>query len=156
MNKKSLFIIAGIILPGIAIGIYLLLLGQKIPENGNVLVAENFTVKLTIHDSTQKSLTINGDGSAVFTEGADSQTITVSGEKLDSLKMQIEESKFFTLEDKYPGSGCCDFVANTVEITLKGQTKTVYCYNQCPAEFDELVKQIKSLWPEEIKINGWV
>ncbi|MBP6949099.1 MAG: hypothetical protein KBC41_02495 [Candidatus Pacebacteria bacterium] len=116
---------------------------------------ETFTVKLDIHDNLLKSLSVNEDGIVTFTEGDKKECEQVSCDAIEDLKRYILEKDFFSLEEKYLGTECCDFVAHTVTVSIGEKTHTVYCYNTCPIYFDEIVKKIKNLWPRTIEYTGF-
>jgi hypothetical protein len=115
----------------------------------------NFSFKLEIHDSLPKEIIIQDDGTATFKEGDKINKTKISEGGISSLRQFLQESNFFSLTEKYEGSGCCDFIANTITITLEGKTHSVYCYNQCPAEFDKMKDRIISLSPVNVEYSGF-
>jgi hypothetical protein len=99
-------------------------------------------------------IVIQPNGTVIFNEGEQSEQISVSAEEVELLRQFILQRDFFTLSENYEGSGD-DFIAHTITVTIGDKTHTVYCYNDCPPAFDELVEKIKSLWPEPIEYYGW-
>ncbi|MEK6977747.1 MAG: hypothetical protein AABX40_05015 [Candidatus Hydrothermarchaeota archaeon] len=112
-------------------------------------------VELKIHDSLPKSLTLHKDGTLIFTEGDKKDQISLSPGEVESLKQIILGNNFFSLNGKYEGSRCCDFVAHTITATIGDNTHTVYCYNACPDGFSNIMQKIKSFWPYKIQYSGF-
>ncbi len=114
-------------------------------------------VKLIIHDSTPKSLTVYEEGVIVFSQEEEKSLNTVSSKEITSLKEYILNSNFFLLQEKYEKSMVLDSIAHTITTTIGEKTHTVYCYcdDDCPANFNALVEKIKSLWPHNIEYFGF-
>ncbi|HLD59560.1 MAG TPA: hypothetical protein VI912_01085 [Candidatus Bilamarchaeaceae archaeon] len=115
----------------------------------------NMSVTLEIDDSVPKSLVIQNDGTVVFTEGDTTNQIKISSKEMESLEQSIIENDFFSLNERYEGSGCCDFIGNTIIVILGNNTHSVYCYNDCPENFNEVERKIKSTWPHTIQYVGF-
>ena len=112
------------------------------------------TIELQIHDMRPKTLVIRSDGTITLTEGDRSERVTLAPTAFADLQKLIEATNFLSLQAKYPGSECCDFIAHTITVTTP-QHHTVYCYNECPATFDTIKDTILRLWPHEIQYQGW-
>lgn len=115
----------------------------------------DLSVKLEIHDSSPKQILIQNDGTVTFTEGEKTDKIKITKEEMELLKQFILESGFLSLNEKYEGSQCCDFVASTITIVIENNTYSVYCYNDCPEEFNKVEDKIKSTWPYKIEYYGF-
>jgi hypothetical protein len=158
MNKKFILLIV-IILILLSFTTLLFLVNKRsnqLPsKTSKFMTNEILSVELKIHDSLPKSLVIQNDGEVIFTEGEKTNQITVSSQEIESLKQYILDSNFFSLEEKYEGTGCCDFIAHTITIIAGDKTHAVYCYNQCPKILNDLIEKIKSLWPYDIEYYGF-
>ena len=113
------------------------------------------SVTLVIHDSTLKQISVQDDGTVTFTEGDRTGQVKASKAQVDALRQSIIDNGFSSLDARYEGSMCCDFVANTINVTMEGKTRSVYCYNQCPPSFDSIKEQIIALWPNQIQYSGF-
>jgi hypothetical protein len=155
MNNETIYLILSIlILIGVIIGAFFLIKKEK-PLPNKPIVNETFNIELKIHDSLPKSLVIQSDGTVIFKEGDKTNQIKVSVQEVEVLKQYILDNNFFSLKEKYEGSGCCDFVAHTITVTIGNKTHTVYCYNKCPEEFNSIKEKIKILWPYKIEYYGF-
>lgn len=134
---------------------------KKIKPSQSITAATDpITVELQIHDSGSKSLVVQNDGTMIFKDGDKVSQIKVSAQEVESLKQEIRKrnvlgDNFFTLKEKYEGTGCCDFVAHTVTVTVGDKIYSVYCYNECPENLTNLIEKIESLWPNKIQYNGF-
>ena len=126
---------------------------DRASEQGAALAAGD--VELQIHDMLPKSLVVRSDGTITLTEGDHSERETVAPRELAELNRAIEDSDFSALQQDYPGTICCDFIAHTITVTTPGRTHTVYCYNECPEAFDRVKDAILRLWPGTIEYQGW-
>ena len=115
----------------------------------------DLSVKLEIHDSSPKSIFIQNDGTVIFTEGEQTNQTKISKEEMELLKQFMLGSNFFSLNEEYEGSGCCDFIPNTIIVTVGNKTHSVYCYNDCPEEFNKIEEKVKSTWPYKIEYYGF-
>lgn len=129
-------------------------INTSLVENVSLSGFENVTIKLEIHDNLPKSLRIQ-NGIVVFTEGDKIDQVEISSEKLESLTQLIIKNDFFSLNERYEGSGCCDFIGNTITVIIGNKTHSVYCYNECPDNFREMEREIKSTWPYKIQYVGF-
>lgn len=118
-------------------------------------ITDNITVELGIHDLVPKTLVIQNDGTVTFKEGNKTNETKISSEEVEYLKKYISDGDFFYLRENYEGSGCCDFIAHTINITMGYRTHAVYCYNECPRDFEDIKDKIKSYWPGEITYTGF-
>lgn len=116
---------------------------------------DQLTVELIIHDSNPKSLRIENDGTVTFTKNTGIQQAVASSDDLTALKQGVLQSDFFSLDESYKGAECCDFIGHTITITIGEATKTVYCYTDCPAPFDQSKEKIIDLWPSAIPYDGF-
>ena len=122
----------------------------------NYGINENFSAKLEIHDSgPPKSLVIQNNGAVIFREGDKTNQVKISPREIESLRQNILDSGFFSLNEKYEGTGCCDFISHTITVTIGDKTRSVFCYNECPKEFEDMIEKIKSLWPYNIEYYGF-
>ncbi|MBN2517505.1 MAG: hypothetical protein JXB14_01530 [Candidatus Altiarchaeota archaeon] len=112
-------------------------------------------VRLDIQDSVPKSLSILGDRRMIFAEGDKTNQTELSKAEVDSLKQFILDNGFFSLNEKYEGTRCCDFIAGNITVMIDGRTHSVYCYNECPEQFSNIEERIKSLWPYAIEYYGF-
>ncbi len=136
-------IIAGILIAGSIDKII------KPPLTGDLIV------ELGMHDFFLQSLILQKDRTLIFiVSGHNTSNISLSPEEADSLKQVILDNNFFSLKERYEGSGCCDFIAHTIMVAIGDKNQTVYCYNDCPKEFNNIKEKIKSLWPEKIQYHG--
>ncbi len=126
---------------------------DRASEQGAALAVGD--VELQIHDMLPKSLVVRSDGTITLTEGDHSERETVAPRELAELNRAIEDSDFSALQQDYPGTICCDFIAHTITVTTPGRTHTVYCYNECPEAFDRVKDAILRLWPGTIEYQGW-
>jgi hypothetical protein len=153
MRKKHLFLGVMIVLAVLIISVIYIFSSQQNPQPQ--LVDGDLSVRLDIHDSLPKSILIQNDGTVTFTEGGKTEQATIPAEEAVSLKQSIQESDFFSLDERYEGSGCCDFVAHTIIVTIGNTNHSVYCYNGCPAEFDMIKDRIENAWPKKIEYSGF-
>ena len=114
-----------------------------------------FTVELKIHDSLPKSLIVKDDGTIIFIEGEKTDQVEGASREVELLREYILNSDFFQLGKRYTEPGACDFVAHTLTITIGNKTHAVYCSDNCPKIFNNLVEKIKSLWPYKIEYQGF-
>jgi hypothetical protein len=112
-------------------------------------------IELQIHDMRPKTLVVGSDGTITLIEGDRSERVTLGPTAFADLQKLIEANNFLSLQAKYPGSECCDFIAHTIAVVTPQQRHTVYCYNECPAAFDTIKDAILRLWPHEIQYQGW-
>jgi len=112
-------------------------------------------VELKIHDSFPKSLTLQKDGTLIFTKGDKTDQISLSSEEVESLKQIILDNNFFSLKEKYHDKNLMDGIGHTITITIGDETHSVYCYGGCPEGFGNVLGKIKSLWPDKIQYIGW-
>lgn len=112
-----------------------------------------FEVK--IQDSSPKSLVLKRDGTLEFWDNKLVKSTKLTKPEVQALRARIFDSGFFDLNDRYEGSKCCDFIAHTITVHTTERTKSVYCYNECPGEFDSVRKLLMESWPEKIVYNGW-
>ena len=150
--KQKYFLILGIVIIGL-ISVFLLV--NKLGPTPQPISGELF-VELKIHDSVPKSLVIQNNGTVVFKEGNKSNQIRVSSEEIKALKQCILDNNFFSLKKEYKDKDLFDAVGHTITITIGNKTHSVYCYGNCPKEFGNILKKIKSLWPYEIQYVGFV
>ena len=150
--KQKYFLILGIVIIGL-ISVFLLV--NKLGPTPQPISGELF-VELKIHDSVPKSLVIQNNGTVVFKEGSKSNQIRVSSEEIKALKQCILDNNFFSLKKEYKDKDLFDAVGHTITITIGNKTHSVYCYGNCPKEFGNILKKIKSLWPYEIQYVGFV
>ena len=132
-----------------------LYLNKVKPVPNQTIITGSFVAELKIHDSLPKSLVIQDDGTMMFEEGDEMNESKISPPEIESLEQLILASNFFSLRENYEGSGCCDFVAHTITVTIGDKKLSVYCYNDCPKEFNAVEEGIKNLWPDEIKYYGF-
>ena len=149
----------------LAVSIFSLYFFSKKRENK--VITSDFTVELLIHDSVFKSLIILNSGTIIFKEVETVSTINgpkqvyrtsetkVSSREIESLKKYILDNNFFSLKERYEAEGARDFVGHTIIVTIGSKTHIVYCYYNCPKEFNEIKEKIKSLWPDKIKYYGF-
>ena len=126
-----------------------------INRNAPTSFSGDLSFELKIHDSLPKNLTLQDDGTLTFTEGENTNSVKLSPEEVDSLKQYILDNNFFSMKEKYEGGGCCDFIAHTITVSIGDKKHSVYCYNDCPEEFNNIKEKIKSLWPDKIQYMGW-
>lgn len=112
------------------------------------------TVELTIHDRSPKIIMVHQDGRVTLTEQDSIEEINASSEDLALVHQAVEEQRFFDLENDYPGSRCCDAIAHTITVTTSLRAHSVYCYNECPAAFEQLIQDILMVWPSDIEYKG--
>ncbi|HHQ44560.1 MAG TPA: hypothetical protein ENN13_00295 [Candidatus Altiarchaeales archaeon] len=121
----------------------------------SVETSEKWTISLVISDMIPKELTIKEDGTIQLAEGDNVKSHSINIEEVDAIKKRITDIGFFSMNPVNEGDGCCDFVPHNITVTREGEAHSVYCYNQCPEGFDQLAYNIKSLWPEEIIVEGF-
>ena len=118
-------------------------------------ITGDLSVELKIHDSLPKSLTLQKDGTLIFTEGDKTDQISLSSEEVESLKQIIIDNNFFTLKEKYEDRNLMDGIGHTITITIGDESHSVYCYGECPEGFSNVLGKIKSLWTQEIQYSGF-
>jgi len=128
---------------------------EYINRNRQTSATGDLSIELKIHDSLPKTLTLQKDGTLIFTEGDNKNDVKLSHEEMDSLKQFILDNKFFSLEEEYKDRNLVGGIGHTITVTIGDKSHSVHCYGGSPEGFRNVLEKIKSFWPEEIRYSGW-